>query len=66
MPMGTRHQVTGVLLQSGHGLVIEVDGGGQWILDADHRAPKLLGHRVIVEGVRSGFNMLDVDSIKQA
>jgi hypothetical protein len=44
-------------------LLIEVDGGGVWALDADGKAAKLVGQRVTVEGVRSGFDRLDVDWI---
>jgi len=63
MPMGTRHRVTGRLLNSARGLVIEVDGGGEWELDAGRSARNLLGLRVTVDGVRSGFNRLDVERI---
>lgn len=65
MPRGARHVVTGRLLDARRGLLLllEVDGGGEWVLDAPSRAYKLVGHRVAVEGARSGFNMLDVDRI---
>ena len=66
MPMGTRHRVTGLLLDSRRGLIIEVDGGGVYALDADRSARKYLGLRVTVEGVRSGFDRLDVDWIGAA
>lgn len=61
--MGSRHRVTGILLDSARGLVLEVDGGGVWALDAHGSARKLLGRRVTVEGTRSGFDRLDVDWI---
>lgn len=66
MPMGTRHRVTGRLMDSKRGLILEVDDGGVYALDADRGARKLLGHRVIVEGVRSGFDRLDVEWIGAA
>lgn len=66
MPMGTRHRVTGLLLDSRRGLIIEVDGGGVYALDADRSAREYLGLRVTVEGVRSGFDRLDVDWIGAA
>ena len=45
------------------GLVLEADGGGEWALDAPASAVKLIGLRVVVEGVRSGFDRLDVERI---
>lgn len=66
MPMGSRHCVTGMLMQSARGLVVEVDGGGTYALDAPGSARKLLGQRVTVEGTRSGFDRLDVDRISPA
>ncbi len=61
--MGSRHRLTGLLLESARGLILEVDDGGVYALDADRDARNLLGRRVIVEGVRSGFDRLDVDWI---
>lgn len=52
-----------MLLNSARGLVLEVEGGGVYALDADREAEKLLGQRVTVEGVRSGFDRLDVEWI---
>lgn len=66
MPMGTRHRVTGLLKDSRRGLILEVDGGGVFALDTEPSARKFLGHKVTVEGVRSGFDRLDVDWIGAA
>lgn len=63
MPMETRHQVTGLLLEQQGGLVLEVDGGGTWRLDAGRRAHRLLGLRVKVSGVRDEFDLLAVQRI---
>lgn len=63
MPLGTRHRVTGLLLNSRRGFVLEVEGGGAYALDTDRRAHNLVGQRVTVEGTRSGFDRLDVDWI---
>ncbi len=63
MPMGTRHEVTGLLLEHRGGLVVEVDGGGTWRLDAGWRARRLLGLRVRVVGIRDGFDLLAVERI---
>ncbi|MCA1200185.1 DUF5818 domain-containing protein [Sphingomonas sp. R647] len=66
MPMGTRHRVTGFLKDSRRGLILEVDGGGVYALDAEPGARQFLGRKVTVEGVRSGFDRLDVDWIGAA
>lgn len=66
MPMGSRHRVTGRLMRSRRGLVLEVDDGGVYALDVDRPAEDLLGRRVTVEGVRSGFDRLDVEWIGPA
>lgn len=66
MPMGTRHRVKGILLDSARGLVLEVEGGGVWALDVGWSDRKLVGQRVTVEGTRSGFDRLDVDWIGPA
>lgn len=63
MPMGKRYRVKGVLLESLRGPVLEVDGGGTWLLDTATSTQALIGQRVTVEGVRSSFDRLDVDWI---
>jgi hypothetical protein len=66
MSMGTRYRVTGRLMRAKRGLMIEGDDGGVYVLDADPDAHDLLGHRVIIEGVRNGFDRLDVEWIGRA
>jgi hypothetical protein len=66
MPRGTHHRLTGRLLRSGQGLVLEMDDGGQWAHDAGRRAHALLGQRVTIEGTRSGFNLIDVERIERS
>lgn len=63
MTLGTRHRVKSRLITSTRGLMVEVDDGGVYVLDADPDAAKLIGRRVIVEGIRSGFDRLDVEWI---
>lgn len=63
MPKGTRHIVTGILRPGRWGYALEVDGGGIWQLDVRRSARKLMGQRVTVEGIRSGFDLLDVERI---
>jgi hypothetical protein len=64
--MGTRHRLTGVLMRSPRGLVLSVEGGGTYALDAPSRALRLIGRRVVVEAVRSGFDRIDVERIDPA
>ena len=61
MPRGTRHVIEGRLIWTGRHFAIVLADGGQWAVDiSPWRARRLLGTEVIVEGVRSGFNLLDV------
>ena len=69
MPLGTRHVETGILRPSQFGLyALEMDGGGIWQLDVGWgwKAQKLIGQRVMVEGTRAGFNLLDVKRMRSA
>lgn len=67
MPMGTRHDVVGILLQSHEDFVLEVIGGGTWRLDCGWRnrckMHKMVGQRARITGVRVGFDILDVETI---
>ena len=62
MPKGTWHVETGILLARQWGYALETDGG-MWQLDVPGSARRYLGMRVMVEGRRSGFDMLDVHRI---
>ncbi|MBO9623972.1 MAG: hypothetical protein J7500_14780 [Sphingomonas sp.] len=61
MPRGTRHRLTGLLLMSARGPVLQMDDGGIYALDLDRAATDLVGQRVTVEGVRSRFDRIDVE-----
>lgn len=65
MPMGKRYEEHGLLLRgNGSGsLVLQRDDGGVWRVDADASAWRLIGLRVRVVGVRSDFDLLDVETI---
>lgn len=63
MPLGSRHRLIGRLTAAYRGLILEIEGGGVWVLDADPSARDLLGRRVIVEGVRTGFDRLEAEWI---
>lgn len=66
MPNGSEHCLTGILLATTTGFALEIDGGGSWQLDVrdDRAAQKLLAHRVVVNGRRGGFDLLDVDRLE--
>ena len=63
LPRGTQHILVGLLVADNRGrLTLRVDGGGEWRLDAGDAA-SFIGLRVRVEGMRSGFDLLDVRHI---
>lgn len=66
MPRGTRHTLMGTLRWTRLGYALEMDGGGVWRLDLSPfwRVRRYVDSRVIVEGVRSGFDLLDVYTLK--
>lgn len=66
MPRGTHHVLAGVLIDGPTLPVLHVDGGGEWRLELSRRHRHLLGRRVIVEGERSDFDILDVRRIAEA
>lgn len=63
MSIGRFFVEEGLLLQQRGRLILQNDDGGFWILETDPGAEKMLGQRVRVEGIRSGFNSLDVARI---
>lgn len=63
MPIGKFYAEEGLLLRQRGRLILQRDDGGFWILETDPGAEHMLGQRVRVEGVRSGFNALDVGRI---
>lgn len=68
MPIGSRHTITGTIGPGRFGWVLNVNGGGQWELEAGfftlRRIRRLAGRQVVIEGERSGFNLLWVKSIR--
>lgn len=66
MPMGSRHDEVGLLLSDHGRLVLRRDDGGHWRLDADRGAYGMVGQRVRVQGVRCGFDLLNVHRIARA
>ncbi|WP_031295506.1 DUF5818 domain-containing protein [Sphingobium ummariense] len=66
MPRGTRHELTGVLLDDGFYPVLRVRDGGEWRLDMSQRYRHLLGRQVRVVGIRDDFDLLAVEEIGPA
>ena len=64
MPLGTLHTIEGIIRQGQRNYVLAVHDGGEWALETDRRLPKYLNQSVTVEGVRTGFNRLEVVRIK--
>ncbi|WP_155006487.1 DUF5818 domain-containing protein [Sphingomonas hengshuiensis] len=64
--MGTRHRVTRILKDSRRGLILEIADGDVYALDCERDARKHLGQKVTVEGIRSGFDRIDVEWIGAA
>lgn len=62
---GTRYRLEGLLLNSKRGPVLQIDSGGVWALDADD-VRHLFGQRVRLEGIRSGYDRIDVEWIGPA
>ena len=66
MPLGSTHSDTGLLLQDGPTATLQRSDGGVWRLSLDPADCILLGQRVRLEGVRIGFDLLDVVKIERA
>ena len=70
MPIRSRHRLEGQRRQAPRGLLVQVEDGGVWALDADADADAdaeaLVGKRVKVEGTRTGFDCIDVEWIVAA
>ncbi|WP_416385196.1 DUF5818 domain-containing protein [Sphingomonas sp. LY54] len=60
MPIGSFHSETGLLLRQRGRLILQRDNGGRWRLEADAETEQYVGQRVEIEGIRSGFDVLDV------
>ncbi|WP_308815111.1 DUF5818 domain-containing protein [Sphingomonas sp. GV3] len=50
--------------ESNRSYVLHAKDGGCWFVDMPWRSRRLLGREVTVEGVRSGFNLLDAVRIR--
>lgn len=64
MPIGSYHELSGILLCGPTHPVLRVDDGGEWRLDVTKAVVKLYGRRVIVTGTRGDFDIIDAKSIR--
>lgn len=64
MPRGTRHELTGLLLDDRPCPILRLRDGGEWRLDISGRYAQFIGRHVRVTGKRSDFNLLDVERIE--
>lgn len=55
MPLGDLVSLTGLLLQDRGSLVLRIDDGGTWRVEAVKSARAMLGRRVLVIGTRDAF-----------
>jgi hypothetical protein len=58
-----RKRVSGVLNYGSRGLHIVTDAGDLWVIDREEVDPDLIGCRVTVEGVQTGYDRLQVEWI---
>lgn len=63
MPKGTCHELTGILLEGNFYPVLRVADGGEWRLETTKSWRHLLGQRVVITGVRDGFDLIVVKRI---
>lgn len=63
MPVGDVIRESGLLINGPNGPLLKPDKGGTWQLEPSRRIAKLVGNKVHVEAVRSGFSELAVKRI---
>lgn len=63
MPVGEVVCESGLLIDGPNGPLLKPDKGGTWQLEPSRRISKLVGNKVHVEAVRSGFSELAVKRI---
>lgn len=63
MPVGDVIRESGLLIDGPNGPLLKPDKGGEWQLEPSRRISKLVGNKVHVEAVRSGFSELAVKRI---
>lgn len=66
MPIGSHHDETGILVRDGDLLYLQRDAGGHWEIDASDKIATMLGRRVRVVGMRTGFDRLSAKQVTLA
>jgi hypothetical protein len=64
--IGTRYRLEGMLLLAERGPILQVDDGGVWALELFPEQRTQCGRRVLLEGVRTGFDRIAVDWLSPA
>lgn len=65
MPLGMLHTVEGVLRFEDYRVFLSVHGGGEWELEMTRSFRRYRDCPLVIEGVRTGFNRLEVVRIKR-
>lgn len=55
-----------MLSRGKRGLILTTDDSELWVIDTDDDVARLLGQRVVVEGVPTGLDRLRVDWVGEA
>lgn len=63
MPVGDVIRESGLLVDGPNGPLLQPEKGGSWQLEPSRRIAKLVGNKVHVEAIRSGFSELAVKRI---
>lgn len=66
MSIGSHHDEFGLLVRDNDLLYLQRDAGGHWEIDAPSKTWDLLGRRVRVIGVRTGFDRLTAKQVTPA
>ncbi len=66
MPLGTRHEFTGVLTVIGSDLVLRLPDGREWKLLATIGVERFIGRSIKVSGIRGGNGSLHVTGFSPA
>jgi hypothetical protein len=64
MPRGSKHDLTGLLLENGVYPILRMPDGGEWRLDVTKSHRHLLGKRVRILGIRDDFDLLSMQKIE--
>ncbi|MDB5713584.1 MAG: hypothetical protein JWO15_981 [Sphingomonadales bacterium] len=63
MPIGTNRRLEGMLEQVERGFTLLTDQGDVWLLGTESDATAMIGQRIKIEGIRTGFDRIEVEWI---